>query len=273
LKNYARKVYLWPHDECGFPGLTQELIQSFDDVLWLSKWQRMHWASGYPTFAKYTKTFGNGVNLEQFQSLKPRSNPYSCIYGSNYARGLEVLLDCWPQVKKRFPKATLDIYYGWQHWQQMTPEKEQKLRTQVAQLKTLDVQEHGLVSHEELNRAYEKASFWTYPCTMIEVFCITALRAQLAGAIPVIIEGSALPETVRHGYKCSKPEEYAATLIRAMEDAEKISLQDRKPLGDFIRKEYTWEKIARDWKELFDADLSQPPSLSFKSLETASKAS
>jgi len=247
--------------------LTQEQIQGFDDVLWISKWQRAHWTSRYPGFTKYTKIFGNGINIEQFQPVKARDNPYSCIYGSNYARGLEVLLNCWPQIKHRFPKATLDIYYGWQHWQQMTPEKEQKLRTQVEQLKAFGVQEHGLVSHEELNRAYEKAAFWTYPCTMIEVFCITALRAQMAGAVPVIIEGSALPETVRHGYQCSRPEEYAATLLRALETAEKITLQEREQLGEFVRETYTWGKIARDWKNLFDADLEKAPALSFQSIK------
>lgn len=250
FKKRASKVFLWPHDTYYWK-LPEAQINGFDDVLWLTEWQRAQWISINPSFAKFTKIIGNGITPRQFKKLKERENPYSCIYGSNYSRGLEVLLNAWPNVKKQFPKATLDIYYGWQHWGMMTPEKEAKLRAQVVSLEGAGVKEHGLVSHEQLNRAYENASFWTYPCIAPEVFCITALRAQLAGAVPVIIQGSGLHETVPHGYSCKTVEEYEATLIKAMQDAEKISMEERKTMGDFVLKRYTWAKIARKWKEVF----------------------
>lgn len=146
----------------------------------------------------------------------------------------------------------MDIYYGWQHWGLLSSEKEAKMRAQIGQLISLDVQEHGLVSHEALNRAYEKASFWTYPCNAPETFCITALRAQFAEAIPVIIEGSALKETVQHGFKCSTSEEYIETLSKALHEAEKISLEDRRKMSQFILQDFTWEKLATKWQVLFD---------------------
>ena len=130
-------------------------------------------------------------------------------------------------------------------------EKETALRAKVIAAESLDVREHGLVSHEDLTRAFEKASFWTYPCIAPEVFCITGIRAQLAGAVPVIIQGSGLYETVPNGFSCKTSQEYEATLIKAMGDAEKITLEDRKAMGDFVLK-YTWEKIALKWKEVFD---------------------
>ncbi len=252
IRKYAHKVYLWPHDTFD-NRLSANEINGFDGVLWISKWQREYWIARNPELAQFEHIFGNGINPEQFQPLQERQNPYSCIYGSNYSRGLEVLLDIWPKIKLQFPKATLDIYYGWQHWGLLSPEKEAKLRKQVASYASLDVSEHGLVSHEELNRAYERSSFWTYPCFCPEVFCITAIRAQLAGAIPVIVEGSALPETVRHGYKCSTTTEYFDTLSKALAHADQISLEDRKAMGNFILKEYTWKVIAEKWKELFDS--------------------
>lgn len=252
LKSCARKVYLWPHDTCH-SLLTDAQVNGFDDVLWLSDWQRNQWIFVNPNLAKFTKILGNGINPEQFHPLQERVNPHSCIYGSNYARGLEVLLDIWPGIKQQFPRATLDIYYGWQHWGLLSSEKEAKMRIQLAQLASLDVRDHGQVGHEELNRAYEKASIWAYPCTSLEVFCITALRAQLAGALPVIIEGSGLKETVRHGFKCSQGQDYPAILKNAMEYAQKLTLEDRKKLGEFVLQEFTWEKLANKWKEVFDA--------------------
>jgi len=254
LKKRARTVYLWPHDTFHWQ-LPAALVDGFDDVLWLSQWQRDQWISVNPRFAKFTHIFGNGIVPDQFQPIKARTNPYACIYGSNYARGLEHLLDIWPQVKERFPLATLDIYYGWQHWGLLSPEKETKLRNQVATLP--GVRDHGRVGHEELNRAYEQASLWTYPCTAPECFPITALRAQLAGAVPVIIEGTGLSGVVRGGHKCAQAADYLPTLLQAMERAEKISLEERQQLGQFVMNEFTWKAVATRWKDLFDATLEE----------------
>lgn len=251
LNKRAKAVYLWPHDTHHW-RLPKSQITAFKDVLWLSQWQRNQWISVNPAFAKFNKIFGNGIAPDQFKPLGARTNPQACIYGSNYARGLEILLDIWPEVRKQFPRATLDIYYGWQHWGLLPPEKETKMRAQLAALAPMEVRDHGLVGHEELNRAYEKASLWTYPCIAPETFCITALRAQLAGAVPVIIEGSALPETVRHGYKSKTPEEYLSTLIKAMQEAEKFTLAERQKMGEFVLQEYTWKAIAKKWQALFE---------------------
>ncbi|MBS0626853.1 MAG: glycosyltransferase family 1 protein, partial [Verrucomicrobia bacterium] len=164
LKKCARKVYFWPHDRTFPLRLAKEQIEAFDDVLWVSEWQRKEWISKNPKFEKFTNIFGNGINPNQFKTVTKRKNPYSCIYGSNYGQGLSVLLDIWPKIKEEFPKATLDIYYGWRHFGFLTAEQEAKMRKQIVDLQPLGVIDHGMVGHYELNEAYSKASFWTYPC-------------------------------------------------------------------------------------------------------------
>jgi glycosyltransferase involved in cell wall biosynthesis len=248
LRRFARKVYFWPEDTID-RRVSVDMVDAFDDVLWISKYQREQWMSITPEFARFTSIFGNAINPEEFSQAAERDNPYSCIYGSNYARGLEILLDIWPALIRHYPRATLDIYYGWQHWGCLAREKEAKMKRILPNLR--NVQEHGLVGHAELNRAYSNASFWTYPCIMPETFCTTAIRAQMGGAIPVIIDGSALKETVRHGYRCAKPQDYLATLLKAMSQAESISLTDRRKMKQFVLQEYTWEKIAARWSALF----------------------
>jgi len=250
LRNRAKKIYFWPQDTVSV-RVSQENIDAFDDVFWISSWQRIQWISVNPGFAKFTKIFGNALQPYQFEVPQQRSNPYSCIYASNYARGLSVLLDAWPHIKMNFPKATLDIYYGWQHWGTMSEWQERNLRYQLADLQRLDVKEHGLIGHEELSRAFSRASFWTYPCIHAETFCITAIKAQLAGAIPVVIDGSALTEVVRYGFKCHRKEDYKDLLLYAMSQAERISIQDRQSMGGFIGKEFTWQRMADRWNQLF----------------------
>lgn len=169
LKKRASFVYLWVHDIARTPFI-QEDLSFYDDVLWLSQWQREQWTSVSPGFSKFTTIYGNGIVPEQFGPVGERENPYSCIYGSNCSRGVEVLLTIWPQIKQQFPRATLEFYYGWPKWGKLPPEKEQYLRKLIEELKSLGVLQHGFVGHEELNRAYEQASFWTYPCLAPETF-------------------------------------------------------------------------------------------------------
>ena len=251
LRSIARRVYLWPHDLCHEP-LSREDIEAFDDVLWLSQWQRNQWISMNPHFQRFQQIFGNGINPEQFGPISRRENPFSCIYGSNYGRGLEELIDLWPAIQERFPLATLDVYYGWQHWGLLKPYEERVLRQKMGRLPS--VFEHGLVSHEELTCAYEKASLWTYPCKRAETFCITALRTQFAGAIPVVVQDFALHETVRHGYRCQRLEDYPALLMKALGESGKITLETRAKMAEFILQNYTWKDLASRWMNLFNKE-------------------
>ena len=252
LRKRADKVYLWPHDTS--PGkLSSHVIQSFDGVLWLSDWQRKQWGSHSPGLLTFKQVFGNAIEPEQFRPITNRKNPHSCIYGSNYHRGLTILLDLWPKVKERFPDATLDIYYGWVNPNSLS-QSEKNIKKKIEEYAYLSVKEHGRVGHEELNRAYEKASIWAYPCTFPETFCITGLRAQASGALPVIINGSALTETVQGGFACDKKKEYLNTLLAALEYAETIELEEREQLREFVFENYTWEQIAEMWDTLFQEE-------------------
>lgn len=253
LRKRAQKSFFWPHDTCSH-SWPIEFIEAIDDVLWLSEWQRENWSEADSRFSQFTNIMGNGILPEQFRPIGKRENPHSCIYASNYGRGLEILLDIWPIIRKNFPKATLDIYYGWVPWSLLTEEQEIKMRQQISDLAPLGVKEHGRVGHEELNRAFEKASIWAYPCIDLETFCITALRAQLSGCFPVIIEGSALRETVPYGFRVQNSTQYCGMLMKAMLYLEKHPDFDRSHLGDFILEHHTWEKVAQRWDALFKQD-------------------
>lgn len=253
IKTRAKKAYLWPHDPTALPA-TPEDIEAFDGVLWLSEFQKNAWAKANPLFNRFTEVFGNGILPDQFTPVTERKNPYSCVYISSYERGLKVLLDAWPTVKKEFPKATLDIYYGWRRSGITNVIEEARMAAQIESLAFLGVREHGLIGHAELNEVCAKASFWTYPLVIKEAFCISALRAQFAGAVPIIIDGSALKETVQHGYKCQKAEEYLSTLLQAMRNGPEITLEERQKQRAFILEKYTWPLIATKWKRLFEGN-------------------
>jgi glycosyltransferase involved in cell wall biosynthesis len=250
LRERTRKLFFIPNNHCQNP-LTEKEITAFDDILWLSSWQRNQWCSVSPGLAKFTKIFGNALQASQFKPLQERKNPYSCIYASDYGRGLYKLLDIWPNIKEKFPLATLDVYYGLRNWKRLSPEEEECIRERLQAFKTLGVTDHGRVGHFELATAFSKASMWTYPCNYPETFCITGIKAQFAGAVPVIVERDALAETVKFGFKCLDENDYEDLLINAMSQIETISLEERKKMGRFIRDNFTWEKMTSKWMELF----------------------
>src|SRR5262249_53094903 len=138
----------------------------------------------------------NGLDLERVQQGAAKTE-WSCIYASNYTRGLVHLLRLWPKMRKRFPLLTLDVYYGWPKWDTPVPEIVSLLErlTQPGE----GVRDHGRVGHSTLARAFARAEFWTYPTDFDETFCITALKAQAANAIPVIVRRGALKEVVAEG--------------------------------------------------------------------------
>ena len=128
--------------------------------------------------------------------------PYSVGYFSSYDRGLECLLDMWPEIKKRVPEATLDVCYGWHTFSVVhanNPEMMQWKYKMMQKLRQDGVTEHGRLSHTELAKLMKSIQVWAYPTEFTEIHCITALKAQEAGCIPVSTTVAALDETIQSG--------------------------------------------------------------------------
>lgn len=70
----------------------------------------------------------------------------------------------------------------------------------------------------------------------------------------MILKGTALTETVRHGYSCSTPNQYLPTLLNAMFQVRTKKLEERVAMQQFVLDAYTWEKLAIKWSELFQTN-------------------
>ncbi len=58
----------------------------------------------------------------------------------------------------------------------------------------------GRIGHARVAAEYRAAGIWAYPCSFPETSCISAMKAQAAGAIPVVIPSGALRETIHIGF-------------------------------------------------------------------------
>lgn len=165
---------------------------------------------------------------------------YSVGYFSSYDRGLETLLDMFPAIKEQVPEATLDIYYGWQmfdKYHSKNPEKMKWKWQMIRKMAAVGAVDHGRVSHEELADAMKEIQVWAYPTEFTEIHCITALKAQEAGCIPVTTNVGALAETVVSGHK-GELDEIPDLIVKALKG-------DKGKTGEV--KDRYWTDVAKAW--------------------------
>lgn len=186
------------------------------------------------------------------------------IYTSSYDRGLQHLLEMWPDIKKEVPEATLDIYYGWLLFEQFyrdNPASMAWMERMKEFMKQEGVTDHGRIPQNELENEYKTAGIFAYPAHFGEINCISAIKAQAFGAIPVVVNYAALAETVQHGIKVDgdiydqeTKDEYKKQLIALLKD-HKRQEEIRKPMMKWTTGKYLWDSIASDWDKEFKETL------------------
>ena len=180
------------------------------------------------------------------------------IYTSSYDRGLEHLLEMWPEVKKEVPDATLDIYYGWQLFERFYKDNPGSMSWMEKMKKLMNqdgVTDHGRIPQPELKKVMEKAGIWSYPTHFGEINCISAIKAQAYGCEPVVVNYAALQETVRFGrkvegdiYDDETKQEFKKQLIEALKSP--MPEEKRKEMQEWAKEKYSWEKIEKDWEAI-----------------------
>lgn len=248
----ANKVFYWPHDS---PPVSA-VFPRFDGLCFLSKHQQDQYYRACPNSAQMPSIIcGNGLVPSQFSNPAVITNPHSVGYFSNYSRGLLDLLAIWPEVKKEYPCAILAICYGRETWGTMSAEA---LAFAVKQIESdSSIKEYGKIGHAELAHVMQSTSVWAYPCnTDSETFCITAVKCQAAGCIPVTTRRGALAETVLSTApsipainNLSDLAAYSALLRKTLAEAG-VDRASRQQYIDFGLS-FSWEKCVDAWLELY----------------------
>lgn len=268
IKIDARKKYLWLHDVMEKEEFTKERLDNLDKVIVLSKYHR----SLFPMIPD-EKIFlsANGIDPMDFENEdgKHERDNHKVIYMSSHVRGLQMLYDIWPDVKKEVPDATLDVYYGWGSYDAVNkgnPERMAWKERMVKYEKELDgVTDHGKVSQYTIVEQIAKSGVWAYPCPFPEISCITAMKAQAGGAIPVSSDFAALDETVQWGEKIHMNElSEAKATVGAWDEAElelfknklvaTLKSQDEKvriEMMGWSRENQSWKAVSDGWIEEF----------------------
>ncbi len=259
-KLQCRRIYLWLHDMLDFERIAPR-VKHFHKVMVLSRFHR----SRYPQL-RSDRLFvtQNGIVPGQFQDIGER-DPNLMVYGSSYNRGLRTLLENWRRIRTAVPDARLRIFYGWDVWQHCNPVRCARLRPYFERLMLQEGITHlGRIGHREVAQEYSRAGLWAYPCCFPETSCISAMKAQAGGAVPVVIPTGALTETVRHGFKTMRSytdflglqfprriiDEWLDGLVDLLRSPDKQERIRQTMIPD-SRRRFAWSGVADAWEQEF----------------------
>lgn len=255
----AKKLWVILHDKPENSWFNKEIIDQVDKFVFLSDYQRKCAPAVPDNKVLITR---NGLNLEQLGEVfkVAKRNPHKIIWSSSYDRGLRYILERWSKIRAAVPDATLEPLYGWNTFDAVRANdpKAMEWKAEIVELLKQDgIGEARRVGSFELSQQFAEAGIWVYPCHFWEISCITAMRAQALGAIPVSTDFAALDETIQHGCKIKgvtennvMPDEVADQVIdEAIRLLRNPRLQDtlRKPMMAWAQKHFTWEQVAKQW--------------------------
>jgi glycosyltransferase involved in cell wall biosynthesis len=171
-------------------------------------------ALGGMDFGKW-RVLPNGCYPDEYTWANVERVPGRCVYSSSPDRGLHLLLQEWPHIRKAVPGASLKIFYfalmRWLEGSRAQPgepaevhagiqehrKRARYVEMAIARADRLGIEVVGGVSRRELARELSRAQVLCYPTATLawsEGFSCATLEGCASGALPVISECDALGE-------------------------------------------------------------------------------
>lgn len=252
----ARLILLDLHDVPEVGEYDDELLSRIDYIMVKSDYHRS--LLPHVPDNKF-QIIGNGIEYDKLAAVKVKRDPHAIFYGSSPDRGLENLLNIWPQVKQAIPDATLHVCYGFDLFNKLLGHVAHKMkwRDQMMELLKQDgITYHGKVGKTELYNIAASCGVWAYPTNFQEIDCITARYCQALGTVPITYNYGALETTVQRGERLlvdpfthESLKTYTQTLINHLKKPYAIDTE--------FTKAWDWSNVAEKWTGVFAQELPQ----------------
>jgi glycosyltransferase involved in cell wall biosynthesis len=245
-------------------------IQSaYDALVCVSDWHAHAVRLRYGLNGKPIYVQRNGIG-PRFEALADHAEEFSVtksgtrtlVYSSTPFRGLEILLDAFPQIRAAHGDVELAVYSSLQVYNAAGADPYQPLYDRARALP--GVHYFGSVGQAQLAVALANAHILSYPNTFPETSCISVMEAMAAGLDVVTSHLAALPET---GLGLAKlvpfppgpPDRekfisnFAAATIKCL-DEQKSSVQSwtsaRIDSARRVAAAANWDRRAQEWEAL-----------------------
>lgn len=249
---------IWLHDRFNvqyLEGLNfSELDFSDIKIFTLSQFQTEEWKNELNLESDNFYVTRNGIVRDFFKG-KIKRKKGKLIYSSRPSRGLKILLDIFPEIKKRVPEAELHVFtYA-------LSEKDNELAPLLEKIKQPGVIMRGSVSQKQLAVEMMESELLVYPSIFKETSCITAIEAQASGTPVITTALAALKETVVHkqtgillegdAFSNEYKKEYIDTVVEYLKNRKKWENLSKNGRERALTK-YTWSAIAKEWLDEFE---------------------
>jgi glycosyltransferase involved in cell wall biosynthesis len=207
--------------------------------------------------------------LELFSSsesiLAAKPWPPVLAYTSTPYRGLDRLLEMFPQICAALPGVGLRVFSSMQVYQMPAGEEASHFARLYERSRTTNGVEYaGSVSQAQLAARLRDVNVLAYPNTYAETSSIAVMEAMAAGCRVITSDLAALPETTA-GFATLIPtqgpgdwELYNERFLAAMtqelaelaDPAKRTRLEERlRRQVDFVHEQYTWTRRGSQWCE------------------------
>jgi glycosyltransferase involved in cell wall biosynthesis len=193
--------------------------------------------------SKGTAIVHHGIHEDFFRpEPAPEAPPPRAIFTSQPYRGLDWLLDLWPDIKRQVPAATFDVF---------APKNHQAAAN--AARNALDgVTFRGSIARAALAQNLRSARVQLIPGHRDETYCLAAAEATASG-VPIVSLGiGSLSERVKDGqtgFIARSKDEFIAKTVALLSDDGLWQGMHRACLADASLRR--WDERAREWESLF----------------------
>ena len=240
--------FIWAHDVSLLPygcALNEtQIIKKWNNYITgcicLTNWHKELFIGKYPEFTNKITLINNGLDLDSFKKIDnvilKIKNKF--IYSSRPERGLDNLLNLWPQILEKIPDATLSIAtYG------SFPSNPQEflLKSKIDNHNSINYL--GKLNPIQLYEEMKSSEYWLYPTHWPETSCITALEMLMSEVICVYYPVAGLPNTInKYGIQVSSGKEIETIVSLTNEDKNLLRENGRKYV-----ETCSWINRAEQW--------------------------
>lgn len=226
------RLFLWTQhavDQPVMQPLADPAVRDgWDGFLFVSDWQRRGYAARFDIPAERSRILRNAA-APGFALLAASDDPCldaprppALAYTSTPYRGLDLLLDVFPEIRRACPEVTLTLYSSMAVYNVAGAEDGFAPLYERAR-RMAGVEHVGSVPQPDLATALSGTAVLAYPSTFAETSCIAVIEALAAGCAVVTSDLGALPETAA-GHARLVPvdrlrDDFAAAVVDALVSA------------------------------------------------------
>jgi len=268
----ATNIYIDLHDVISPGEFTESRLKKIKKVFVKTQFHR----SLFPKIDdSKIVVIPNGLDVSMFENQNITRDPLLLVNTSSPDRSMDVMPKLFKMIKEKVPNVKMKWAYGWETFDASFKNDKKMMEWRNGLQKEID--EAGIISlgkipQAECAKLYLEGSIFAFPSEFAEIDCISVKKAQVAGCVPITTDFGALAESNIYGFKVKsdktkdnwsrpyqwhfgledekKQQEWVDMVVNQLQNP--IEDNSRINMGVSISERFNWEKISKDWINIFN---------------------